>query len=370
MLAISGAASPILKAQVIRMNEIQVIGSHNSYHKGLGPNEMAFLRTQNARAAEAVDYTHPALTVQLDAGVRQLEIDVYGDAKGGLFAKPAWPELMAKAGVALDAPFDPAGLMLKPGFKVLHAQDLDYRSNCQPFVGCLQEVRAWSRAHPRHLPIFILIENKDGRPRPEFMVEPEALTTGTFDRLDAEIRSIFPAAELITPDDVRGRFETLEKAVLTSGWPPVESSRGKVMFMLDQERVGPLVLRGHPSLKGRVVFTNSTPGNPDAAFVKMNNPAVDKIAEAVKKRYLVRTMSDPGAAGVKAGETIRRDAALASGAQMVSTDYPFDWKAAGSGYAVRFEGSETVRCNPVLKASVCKLDLLGEPASVGRVTGR
>ena len=34
---------------------------------------------------------------------------------------------MAKAGLPVDSPFDPAGLMRKPGFKVLNAQDLDYR---------------------------------------------------------------------------------------------------------------------------------------------------------------------------------------------------------------------------------------------------
>lgn len=357
------AATSIVTGQAIRINEIQVIGSHNSYHAGLGPNEMAYLRKQNARAAESLDYSHPALTVQLNAGVRQLEIDVYGDAKGGLFAKPAWPGLMAKAGFALDPPFDPAGVMLKPGFKVLHAQDLDYRSNCQPFVSCLEEVRAWSKAHPRHLPVFILIENKDGRSRPEYMIEPEPLTAETFDRLDAEIRSAFRAGELITPDDVRGRSRTLEVAVLKSGWPTVEKARGKVMFVLDQERVTPLYTKGHPSLEGRAIFTNSTPGTPDAAFVKMNNPLGEKIAEAVRKGYLVRTMSDPGAAGVKAGDTKKRDAALASGAQMVSTDYPLNEKAAGSGYSVRFEGSSSnVRCNPVLKAAGCRLDLLGEAA--------
>ena len=52
---------------------------------------------------------------------------------------------------------------------------------------------------------------------------------------------------------------------------------------------------------------------------------------------------------MRSGKTKRRDAALASGAQMVSTDYPFDEKAAGSGYSVRFEGSgqQHVRCNPL-----------------------
>ena len=349
-----------MSAQPVRINEIQVIGSHNSYHAGLGPNEMAYLKKLSPQSAAALDYSHPPLTTQLDAGVRQLEIDVYGDAKGGLFAKPSALERMTAAGFALDPPFDPEGLMLKPGFKVLHAQDVDYRSRCQPFVACLAEVRAWSKAHPRHVPIFILIENKDGRPR-DYMIQPEALTAETFNLLDAEIRSVFKPGEMITPDDVRGSSTTLEEAVLKNGWPSLESSRGKVMFVLDQERVGPMVTKGHPSLEGRTMFTNSTAGNPDAAFMKLNDPTSSKVQEAVRKGYIVRTMCDPGVAGVRAGETRRRDAALASGAQMVSTDYPFDEKAASSGYAVRFEKSN-VRCNPVVKAPACRLDLLEETA--------
>src|SRR5882757_9419807 len=74
-------------AQVaLRMNQIQVVGTHNSYHAGLAPGEMAVLRKQNPQAADSLAYKHPKIEAQLDAGVRQLELDVYGDAKGGLFA--------------------------------------------------------------------------------------------------------------------------------------------------------------------------------------------------------------------------------------------------------------------------------------------
>src|SRR5580698_4322125 len=84
-------------AQELRLNEIQIVGTHNSYHAGISPNEMTYLQQTNPRSADALSYRHPALTVQLDAGVRQLELDVYGDAKGGLFANPAGPRLVAQA---------------------------------------------------------------------------------------------------------------------------------------------------------------------------------------------------------------------------------------------------------------------------------
>jgi hypothetical protein len=353
-LTLISASAGSASAQELKLNEIQMVGSHNSYHSGISPNEMAYLRKVNPKAAEALDYRHPSLTTLLNDGVRQLEIDVYGDAKGGLFAHPAGPGLATKAGFPADPDFDPERIMAKPGFKVLHVQDIDYRSNCQPFTECLAEIRAWSQAHPRHVPIFILVENKDGRPRGDYMVTPEAITAETFERLDAEVRSVFQPSEMIAPDNVRGSHKTLEEAILTSGWPTLESARGKVIFLLDQRRVGPLYSKGHPSLEGRVFFTNAQPGTPDAAFIEANDSVSDAnlVPGLVRKGYLVRTMTDPGAAGVRANDTKRRDASIASGAQILSTDYPLHEPAA-SGYFVEVEHG-TVRCNPVLKAAGCQ----------------
>jgi hypothetical protein len=341
-------------AQGLKMNEIQIVGTHNSYHAGISPNEMAYLRKVNPKAADALDYRHPSLVTQLNDGVRQLEIDVYGDSKGGLFAHPAGPSLAAKGGFPADPDFDPKRIMDKPGFKVLHVQDIDYRSNCQPFTDCLTQIRTWSKAHPGHLPLFILVENKDDRPRGDYMVTPEPLTIETFRRLDAEVRSVFQPSEMITPDDVRGTHKTLEEAILTAGWPTLESARGKVVFLLDQRRVGPLYTQGHPSLEGRVFFTNSQPGTPDAAFIEANDSASDPnlVAGLVRKGYLVRTMTDPGPAGVRANDTKRRDASISSGAQILSTDYPFQ-EPASSGYFVAVEDG-TVHCNPVLKPANCR----------------
>lgn len=55
-----------------KLNQIQVIGTHNSYHAGLPPNEKTWLGKQNPQAAAALDYHHPPLTQQFDAGVRQI----------------------------------------------------------------------------------------------------------------------------------------------------------------------------------------------------------------------------------------------------------------------------------------------------------
>jgi hypothetical protein len=261
--------------------------------------------------------------------------------------------MATKAGFPADPEFDPTHIMEKPGFKVLHVQDIDFRSNCQPFSACLGEIRAWSKSHPGHLPLFILVENKDDKPRGDYMVTPEPLTPETFDRLDAEVRSVFAPSEMLVPDDVRAAHKTLEEAVLAGGWPALDAARGKVIFLLDQRRVTSIYTQGHPSLEGRVFFTNAVPGTPDAAFTEANDSASDPalVPGLVRKGYLVRTMTDPGPAGVRANDTKRRDASTASGAQIVSTDYPIH-EAAASGYSVDLDGG-TTRCNPVLKPAGC-----------------
>jgi hypothetical protein len=358
LLIVAGVSSA--SGQQLKLNEIQIVGSHNSYHSGISPNEMANLRKTNPQAADALDYRHPSLSTQLNDGVRQLEIDVFGDSKGGLFAHPKGPELAAKAGLPADPPFDPQGIMFKPGFKVLHVQDIDYRSNCEPFVACLGELRRWSKAHPHHLPIFILVENKDGKPRGEGFTEPEVITAETFDALDAEVRSVFQASEIITPDDVRGSGKSLNEAILTKGWPTLDKARGRILFLLDQRRVTSLYTKGHPNLEGRVFFTNAVPGTPDAAFTEVNDSATDPavVPDLIRKGYLVRTMTDPPPLQIRKNEPGRRDASIASGAQILSTDYPLH-EAAESGYQVEVDHG-TARCNPVLKPKACSVKSLEE----------
>src|SRR5882724_13545341 len=72
----------------LHLNQIQLIGSHNSYHSGLAPSETVWLDKLNPKSVTNLDYRHPALDVQLSNGVRQVEIDIYADIKGGRYAHP------------------------------------------------------------------------------------------------------------------------------------------------------------------------------------------------------------------------------------------------------------------------------------------
>ncbi len=336
-----------------RINQIQVIGTHNSYHSGFAPSAAKLWQQKNPKVFAGLDYRHPSLTAQLDGGVRQIELDIFADTQGGLYAHPYGETLIAQAGLPADPPFDPQHLMEKPGFKVMHVQDVDYRSVCQPFTACLAEVRAWSKAHPQHLPIFILVETKQKALPVNFpTVTPETFTPAIFDALDREITSVFPASETITPDDVRGSYPTLNQAVRADQWPTLRQARGKVIFLMDQKDMGPVYLEGHPSLKGRILFTNADPGTPDAAFIEQNDAPADSINTLARQGYLIRTRSDSDTKEARANDTARRDAVLASGAQIISTDYPSS-EPATTGYQVELSGNAVARCNPLIKPPSC-----------------
>jgi hypothetical protein len=162
-------------------------------------------------------------------------------------------------------------------------------------------------------------------------VEAEAFTSAVFDALDQE------------------------EAILTDGWPALDSTRGKMIFLLGPRRSESTCVEGHPSLRGRVIFTNAAPGSPAAAFVEVKDPLQDPalIHNLVRKGYLVRTRTDTDTKEARSGDTTQCDDALASGAQILSTDYPFDEKSSWTGFHVSFPEGGIARCNPVLTPANC-----------------
>lgn len=348
----------------VRLNQLQVLGTHNSYH--IEPVQLLIdLYLQFDPEALGLQYTHRPIPEQLDLGIRQLELDVFADPDGGLYSEPFG--LKVREG---DAEARLSGLDA-PGFKVLHVQDLDWDTTCPTLVACLGEVKAWSDAHPSHLPIFILIELKDD-PAPDPLgigfVVPIPFGPEELDDLDAGIRSVFPPEQLITPDDVRGGSDTLEAAVLADAWPALADARGRVLFGLDNGGgKRDLYRAGRPSLEGRVLFTNAVPGDPDAAFVKVNGPIgnVRRVQDLVSAGYIVRTRADSGTFESRLNDPTRREAALASGAQFVSTDYPepdLDF----SDYSVEIPGGRPARCNPVNAPPGCRSRALEPSLSTSR----
>jgi len=334
----------------LKINQLQVLGSHNSYKEAIAPALMAVLKKDNPRLARELDYSHISLSAQLDLGLRKLEIDVFHDPEGGRYAKPYGIDSLKALGLPTGPAYDPDGLMLQPGFKVLHVQDIDFRSNCVTLKRALTEIKAWSDAHPRHFPIVVTMNTNDSViDRPGF-THPIPFDRHAYDALDRAFLAVYPAHRIIRPDDVRSDYETLEQAVLAHNWPRLGEARGKIMFVLDQ--AGPkleLYVQGHPSLKGRLMFVNAREGRPEAAFRIVNDPIREAayIRQLVRKGYLVRTRADSGTEEARSGDTRRRQAAFASGAHFISTDYYRPDLRFGTGYRVTLPGGGAARWNPL-----------------------
>jgi Phosphoinositide phospholipase C, Ca2+-dependent len=342
----------------VTLNQIQVLASHNSYHVEPEPTLLTALRGVIGAAADGFEYTHRPLAEELDAGVRQVELDVFVDREGGRYAEP---KLVLPLGLE---PVDPA--LSGPGLKVLHVQEVDYRSTCPTFVACLGNIRAWSEDHPGHLPITIQIEAKDDViPDPARLgfVQPQPWEGTDFADLEDEILSVFGEDEIITPGDVKGRAPSLASAVRKGRWPTLDRARGQVMFMLDDKGAKRDAYRAQvPEVDDRLVFVDVPPTDPDAAVTVVNDPISDaaRIRQLVEDGFIVRTRADADTVEARSGDTDRREAALASGAQYVSTDYVFPDQRFGTGYVVDLPGDGAARCNPVIAPKRCaKADLGG-----------
>ncbi len=337
-------------------NDIQVLGSHNSYKEAIDSELFSLLlELRDPTRIRTLEYEHPSLSEQLDLGLRKLELDVFYDLQRLSSPNPFLGlSLLAERGLEPDRPFDPEPLS-ESGFKVLHVQDLDFRTNCVTLRSCLEELREWSDRHPRHLPITVSFNTKDddlGEP----WMSPLAFGATALDELDLEIRSVLTEDRLILPDDVRGDHPTLREAVLANAWPTLDEARGKFLFILDQ-RGDKLehYRRGHPSLADRVMFVNADEQDDEAAVRILNDPigGGERIRALVEQGFLVRTRSDADTQEARSGEVGRRDAAFASGAQFVSTDYYRPSQLFESDYRVTLPGGAVARCNPVRVPAGC-----------------
>jgi len=339
----------------LKLNEIQVIGSHNSYHIAPSEGMLALIGSFMQDLATSIDYTHLPLEEQFTTyGIRQIELDVYPDPEGGLFANRLGNAFLGEPVASGIAALD------SPGYKILHFPDVDFETHYITFRDALRTVKQWSEANPLHLPILILVEVKDEGIGDLISIlngftDPLPIDAAMLDDLDEEIRDVLgeELQKVITPDYVRGERETLEEAVLEHGWPTLGELRGKVIFALDNGgEVRDLYVEGYPSLAGRILFTDSEPGSPEAGFLKMNTPT-EEIEQRVLEGYLVRTRADSDTEEARTGETARRDSALSSGAQFISTDYyrpdpRFDESDEWTDYSVQLPGNAIARINPVI----------------------
>lgn len=289
---------------VLRLNHLQVEGTHNSYH------------VQPRADIPDWRYTNAPLDEQLESqGVRAFELDTYFDEALGVW-------------------------------EVFHIATLDEETTCETLLECLAIIRAWSDTHVNHHPIFIQIE-----PKSHF---DEATSDDVMAAMEDEIRFVFPDELIVTPDMVRGEGASLREVVTTTGWPTLGEVRGRVLFFLNcsREHCVHYANRG-TGLAGRLIFADAQAGDPWAA-VRIINGGGDAAREAVEAGFIVRSraISMP-AALEQTGEELDAELAsvLSTGAHIVSTDVPVPREDVAR-FVEMPEGNPS-RCNPVTAPAEC-----------------
>ncbi|MEY3175025.1 MAG: hypothetical protein RLZZ436_2939 [Planctomycetota bacterium] len=341
---------PVLTADDLRLHQIQVIGTHNSYHIEPAAGLKPFIRAAGSSLLESIEYTHRPLPEQLSRlVVRQLELDIYADPEGGLFAKPLGRALATAAGGEPGPDPNLAGGLAQPGFKVLHAPGFDYATHAPTLSGAFQQIHAWSEANPGHLPVMILLELKEFAPGPSG-VEPVKFSPSLLREFHDVITACFPRGACLIPEDLcEPGDDCVRDAVLRRGWPKLEAVRGRVFFCLDNE--GDWIARWLEAMQGVEqprVFLSVSPEHPQAAWLKRNDPVGQfaEIQRLVRQNFLIRTRADADTRESRSGNAARRDRAFASGAQYISTDFP-EADSRFTDYAVRWPEGVAGRRNPV-----------------------
>lgn len=362
-------------SDTVSINDIQLLGTHNSYSKPIDssvlklagkiiepmkanyvksmPDEMKKRYKENhpnqVSFAEGLSYAHPNFLSQLNNGIRSFEIDVYRDTIGGLFSKPAVIDLLEQQGIDEYLPLDTLGLS-KPGLKVLHIPDIDYRTHYTTFQNALVDLNNWSDKHPNHVPIVVFIEAKSsGIPIFENSTKVIPFDKKGFEDLDREIVQVIHKEKIITPDLVRGNYSTLKEAVLADNWPSLASSKGKFMFLLLPSTAGignqNDYVRNHLNLENRICFVQSEPKDDYAAFILRDNAIQRKreIKALVKQGFFVRTRSDIETYEAKVDDYTRAKAAFESNAQIISTDYFLEENNYGTDYKVELPNKKVFR---------------------------
>jgi hypothetical protein len=295
---------------VLRASDMQVVGTHNSYH----------VQTADHPAWE---YTHAALDVQIvELGVRQFELDMYWNDDNG-------------------------------EYDVLHVPFLDEGTTCATLQGCVAAQAAGASQVPGHVPMLTLLEVKD--PIPDSAAEPRARLAA----LDAAVRAPWDDDQVLTPAEVQGRASTLAESV-SGGWPLLDETRGRMIYVLHAGDAWRRVLTDDDASVGETALFAEAGGDLSCsacAVQTINDPASESLAPALAAGMLVRTRADADSEQARDNDTSLRDRAMESGAHFVSSDWPAPHP--DTGYVVSF--GTPARCNPVTAPPQCTDDALERP---------
>jgi len=293
---------------VLRLDHVQLRGTHNSYHQ-----------LPATVWDPSHEYSHAPLQIQLEAqGVRAFELDVHKNEAGEI--------------------------------EVYHISGIDPDSSCLAFVDCLGALRSWSTAHPDHVPLVVWIEVKDATGGSPLMDTSP---------VDAAIRQVFDAGELLTPDDLAAGHSSPRARVEAEGWPTLGEVRGKVLFVLLNADRAEGYTDGFVGLAGKPMFAAApVERHADgwAVVTKINDPTrATEIRAALDAQMLVAS-NTCGAGTADAECQAKLDAALDNGPHTLHDDFPA--RVDGRAYVLDFPEGTPARCNPVTAPAECTAEAI------------
>jgi len=305
----------------------RAIGYHNSYHVKPNPHILGVMGKVPPLAGIAKDiaYSHPSTETQVKEGMTTFELDLFYDPKGGQYAHPfvsikqvmgeIGKQLMGKPLPAIAPPLGKVPgasyyeAMLKPGFKVMHIQDIDYISNCGPTLGsCLEEIKT-TRTNDETV---VLIEIKHQKPKVGNMPIPFAPMGADMAPVDGKLWKALEAK--LKPYTEQGFKFLLDNDDLSKGYVKWRMNRsGKPVLSANVSK-----MKGNRArkLKRSRKWRNSV-------WLKCSDPTRNckfgkPIYKLVGAGWLVRTRADADVAGFNKQRALD---ALKSNAQIVHSDY-------------------------------------------------
>ncbi len=311
-----------LKAELengIKFNEMRFLATHNSYQT---PNTDTTKKlfsglsdiTFGLVKAELADFYSPTLTEQLNLGIRSFEIDIEVFDRNGEIS-----------------------------FTCMHSPYLEMTTSCYDFALAMKEIAMWSDNNPDHLPITIIIEPKEA-----FLPlkDMKAFGIGYADEFEKVLYETL-GDKLFTPSDMLRDYASFGEMRAADDWCKVKDMLGKVIILLHSFGDTEEYIALDPSIKSQAMFPMLREKDIDrdcTSFVLVNNPsALMKSNEEIiyEKKIIVRTRADKFTE-IRAN---RLENAMKSGAQIVSTDYPFTNDLKSDDYFVSFENRKTTETN-------------------------
>lgn len=311
--------------QNIPLHKIQVIGSHNSYKKVIDEKLYEIL-VEKDKSVMTLYYEHPSIETQLNLGLRNLEIDIWKDDKGGKYSNPSGVLITGK-------PYEWSTDMLEPGYKIIHMPNVDYETHQPSFKKQLQELKQWSLNNPGHETVFITLELKS-----DTQDNSTKFTIENIKEINQLLATEITAKHLIMPKELKRENNFIL-------WPSIDESRGKFVWIIDNTDYR-LELFDQLRIEESIVFLNVPFSHPKAGCMILNNPYDIQIPEYAEKGVIIRTRADDSTKQARNNDYSTFEQAKKSKAQIITTDYYIPSKLFPSTYKVIFDNDTYVRVLP------------------------